>query len=203
MSVGNKVYPKELSLSVSSITEKDLEDKSSENHIHGKFSAGSEEVEKSVSEGIFTHHFKPSTVQVLQIIACSFTLAPIRIIIVLIIFIIAYIVTAIGYIGLADEDLKSAPLVGWRASVQEALCRLVRATFFVIGIHSITVIGEKAPAEIAPILVGAPHSTIIDTIPVLQSRARPVIKSGVLEFLAKFMQVRKVPIIAILRLNSI
>ena len=48
-----------------------------------------------------------------------------------------------------------------------------------MGFHSIKISGEKSSKEKAPILVCAPHATIVDAIAVFASGSVPVAKQGV------------------------
>lgn len=146
------------------------------------------EVQETITDP-FLHEFKPTFAQILMIILNSITLAPLRLIITLLIIVTTYLVAFIGMIGLSNQQLEQRRLTGWRSVLQDWIYRLFRAALFVMGVHTIRVRGKQASFENSPILVGAPHSSIIDMVPLIVSRSIPVAKVGIAQYICRFAQV--------------
>jgi hypothetical protein len=72
----------------------------------------------------------------------SLTVAPIRGLCLMVMFVLASILSFIGMIGVTESDLETRPLVGWRRHLQGFVMRICRAGFFCMGVHKINVIGK-------------------------------------------------------------
>ncbi|XP_015609933.1 lysophosphatidylcholine acyltransferase isoform X2 [Cephus cinctus] len=88
-------------------------------------------------------------------------LLPLRLAAITALVIMAWLLACLGLHGLSEEDLRRAPLTGWRRKIIPWLCFLGRLTYQAGGMR-IVVRGKQASRMEAPILVVAPHSTFID-----------------------------------------
>ncbi|XP_011301246.1 1-acylglycerophosphocholine O-acyltransferase 1 isoform X2 [Fopius arisanus] len=88
-------------------------------------------------------------------------LLPFRLAVITALVIMAWLLACLGLHGLSEEDLRRAPLTGWRRKIIPWLCYLGRLTYQAGGMK-IVVRGRQASRAEAPILVVAPHSTFID-----------------------------------------
>ncbi|XP_076170565.1 lysophosphatidylcholine acyltransferase isoform X3 [Ptiloglossa arizonensis] len=79
----------------------------------------------------------------------------------------AWLLACLGLLRLSEEDLRRAPLKGWRRDVRFVICWMMRALFICGGFHHLKVKGRKADTKDAPILVLAPHSSFFDALPVV------------------------------------
>ena len=73
----------------------------------------------------------------------TFTIAPIRFIIILLLFCVAWMLARIGLLGLSYDALNNCPIQGWRWHLQNRVRKILRAIFFCMGLHSIEVYGEQ------------------------------------------------------------
>ena len=73
----------------------------------------------------------------------SLTIAPIRLVCVILLLGLAGFLSWIGVVGVSETDLTTKPLVGWRGKLQKFVLKIVRSIFFCMGIHRIEVIGKK------------------------------------------------------------
>jgi len=137
----------------------------------------------------FSYHLELSHCQKFCLFLGSITIAPIRLILYLIMFILATSISYIGQIGLSDEESREKLLTGWRSWLQEAVAILIDFSVIVMGFHKVTVKGQMASPKEAPILACAPHSSIADLIPIMIARGRPVAKAGICPPITRFMQV--------------
>ena len=97
----------------------------------------------------------------------SVTVAPIRFVIRILMIILAGLLSWIGMIGVSESDLASKPLTGWRRWLQKFLYRMGRWAFFCIGVHKLTITGEKVRllvAIIAHISTDLGPSSTMDSI---------------------------------------
>ena len=137
----------------------------------------------------FKHHLELSPSQKLVVIVNSFWLAPLRLIVIALLLLIINGFCFIGSLGLSEQQLSELPMQGWRSCVQNVVKVLLRCVYFVSGIHYVVMRGKKAPPDVAPILVGAPHCSIADILPTVMTNSRPVNKGGIGELIASFLQV--------------
>ncbi|XP_023224096.1 lysophosphatidylcholine acyltransferase 2-like isoform X1 [Centruroides sculpturatus] len=94
----------------------------------------------------------------------TFTIFPIRFIIMIILLMTAWLLTSIGFIGLSEKEFQEKPMSGWRKFIKECERRLGHIFFFMAGFQNIKILGKKAHSSEAPILCVAPHSTFFDTL---------------------------------------
>ena len=88
-----------------------------------------------------------------------FTLLPIRLILLVFSFLVVWCSSSIGLLGM-DED---KPASGFRRRLQDFNYFVARFTFrFCFGFISPKITGDILPAEEAPILVVAPHTSVFD-----------------------------------------
>ncbi|XP_026463128.1 lysophosphatidylcholine acyltransferase [Ctenocephalides felis] len=90
-------------------------------------------------------------------------LMPFRIIVISILLILLWMLACIGLYGVTQEDLRRAPLKGWRRKLKPYLCLIGRLSYLAGGM-AITVKGKRASRKEAPILVVAPHSSFLDSV---------------------------------------
>ena len=90
----------------------------------------------------FSNRLDISTTQKIQIVVCSFTLAPLRVLCMLILGIIMWIITTIGVVGISDEELNERPVTGWRRKLRFAGDDLGKFICFCMGL-SVTKVGHK------------------------------------------------------------
>ncbi|XP_077861962.1 lysophosphatidylcholine acyltransferase 2-like [Saccoglossus kowalevskii] len=115
----------------------------------------------------FVHKIELSILDKIRIAVCTVTIFPIRLIILLILLLLAWLIARIALLGLKDEDFKE-PFSGWRKWMKEhPFYYILRASFFVSGIHWVTIKGTRASSQEAPMAVIAPHSSYCDPLVVL------------------------------------
>jgi uncharacterized membrane protein YuzA (DUF378 family) len=73
----------------------------------------------------------------------SLTVAPVRMLALLLLIALAGTLSWIGLVGISELDLVTQPLTGWRRRLQKFVYRLGRWGFFCIGIHKLTITGER------------------------------------------------------------
>nr|XP_039266199.1 lysophosphatidylcholine acyltransferase 2-like isoform X2 [Styela clava] len=111
----------------------------------------------------FIHDLQLSMKDKLQILVMSFTLAPIRLFLIFILLIFAWLIAFISTLGL-DIDSKK-PVRSWRRLPILLLQPIMRAVFFCMGVIWIEQKGLPASRKEAFIYVIAPHSTFYDAVP--------------------------------------
>ncbi|XP_015609932.1 lysophosphatidylcholine acyltransferase isoform X1 [Cephus cinctus] len=94
-------------------------------------------------------------------------LLPLRLAAITALVIMAWLLACLGLHGLSEEDLRRAPLTGWRRDMRVLVCWVMRALFICGGFHHLKVKGERAPPKDAPVLALAPHSSFFDALPVV------------------------------------
>ena len=127
----------------------------------------------------FSHKLSPGILDLIKIIIASFTLAPLRLYCIFNLLCLTWFVAKIGLLCTNVRQTNEKPFSGWRKVLQVFIRKVFRAVFFCMGFHSIKISGEKSSKEKAPILVCAPHATIVDAIAVFASGSVPVAKQGV------------------------
>eukprot|EP00742_Colponemidia_sp_Colp-10_P003093 GILJ01003296.1.p1 GENE.GILJ01003296.1~~GILJ01003296.1.p1 ORF type:complete len:559 (+),score=84.08 GILJ01003296.1:41-1717(+) len=98
-----------------------------------------------------------------KIIVFGPILVPIRLFLIIFSIICASLVAKLSILGLSTTDLQTKPLSAWRRSMQWPIRLIARLVLFFSGFYWIKVTGKPAPRSVAPILVGAPHSTMFDS----------------------------------------
>ena len=126
----------------------------------------------------FSHKLSPGILDLIKIIIASFTLAPLRLYCIFNLLSLTWFVSKVGLLC-TNAKTKEKPFSGWRRVLQVCIRKVFRAVFFCMGFHTIKISGVKSSKEKAPILVCAPHATIVDAIAVFASGSVPVAKQGV------------------------
>ncbi|XP_033223381.1 lysophosphatidylcholine acyltransferase isoform X2 [Belonocnema kinseyi] len=133
--------------------------------MNGKMHHGNDDDTTSLRVDIlnpFVHRLElDTTYDKLKTAFLTVALLPFRLAAITALVIIAWLLACLGLHGLSEEDLRRAPIQGWRRKVVPWLCFLGRWTYQAGGMK-IVVRGKQASRAEAPILVVAPHSTFID-----------------------------------------
>jgi len=110
----------------------------------------------------FEHSLKFSRWEKLQIVLASITIAPIRILLMILFVFLTWPIAFIGTYG--QEKLGKEPLTGWRRDLRGPLRRFLKLLLWAFGIPLRTkrTIGKRAHPSVAPILVIAPHVSFWD-----------------------------------------
>ncbi|OXU27771.1 hypothetical protein TSAR_009520 [Trichomalopsis sarcophagae] len=103
----------------------------------------------------------------LQTAFLTIALLPIRLMAITALVIMAWLLACVGLHGLSEEDLRRAPLKGWRRELRMVVCWVMRVFFICGGFHYLKVKGQQADTKEAPILALAPHSSFFDALPVV------------------------------------
>ncbi|XP_014219649.1 lysophosphatidylcholine acyltransferase [Copidosoma floridanum] len=115
----------------------------------------------------FVHRLElETTYDKLKAIFLTIFLLPVRLMAITALVIMAWLLACVGLHGLSEEDLRKAPLKGWRRKLRVVTCWVMRAFFVCGGFHYLRVKGRQASFKEAPILALAPHSTFFDALPV-------------------------------------
>ncbi|XP_026673102.1 lysophosphatidylcholine acyltransferase isoform X2 [Ceratina calcarata] len=110
----------------------------------------------------FVHRLElDTTYDKLKTAFLTVALLPFRLAAITALVIMAWLLACLGLLGLSEEDLRKAPLKGWRRKIVPWLCFMGRLTYQAGGMR-IVVRGRQATRAEAPILVVAPHSTFMD-----------------------------------------
>nr|XP_006825078.1 PREDICTED: lysophosphatidylcholine acyltransferase 2-like [Saccoglossus kowalevskii] len=109
----------------------------------------------------FVHKIELSILDKIRIAVCTVTIFPIRLIILLILLLLAWLIARIALLGLKDEDFKE-PFSGWRKKLHKpyvSVCCLGR----LFAGFRVAVKGQRASREEVTLLVVAPHSSYFDS----------------------------------------
>ncbi|XP_076170564.1 lysophosphatidylcholine acyltransferase isoform X2 [Ptiloglossa arizonensis] len=110
----------------------------------------------------FVHRLElDTTYEKLKTAFLTVALLPFRLTAITVLVIMAWLLACLGLLRLSEEDLRRAPLKGWRRKIVPWLCFMGRLTYQAGGMR-IIVRGRQASRSEAPILVVAPHSTFMD-----------------------------------------
>ncbi|XP_013381448.1 lysophosphatidylcholine acyltransferase 2-like isoform X2 [Lingula anatina] len=113
----------------------------------------------------FVHDLQLTWWEKLQVAIMSVTIAPIRLVSLCVILLLAWPVAAFAVAFRSKEEKEQiVPVRGWRRILHKVCCFLYRSVFFVGGFHWIPFRGQRASAAEAPILVAAPHSSFVDVL---------------------------------------
>ncbi|XP_066591499.1 lysophosphatidylcholine acyltransferase isoform X1 [Prorops nasuta] len=116
----------------------------------------------------FVHRLElDTTYDKLKTAFLTVVLLPFRLAAITALVIMAWLLACLGLHGLTEEDLRRAPLQGWRRDMRIVICWMMRALFVCGGFHQLKVKGRKAPTKDAPVLALAPHSSFFDALPVV------------------------------------
>ncbi|KAJ8333754.1 hypothetical protein SKAU_G00410730 [Synaphobranchus kaupii] len=116
----------------------------------------------------FVHNVKLTKAEKIKCALLGILLVPVRTLCLLIVVMVTWPIAAVATFM---HPVKGAikPLAGWRRILcQQVLARLGRLFFFCMGFR-VTVKGQRAGSEVAPILAVAPHSGFFDAIVCLRA----------------------------------
>ncbi|EZA60162.1 1-acylglycerophosphocholine O-acyltransferase [Ooceraea biroi] len=127
----------------------------------------------------FVHRLElGSTYDKLKTIFLTIVLLPFRLYAITSLMILAWLLACLGLHGLSEEDLRRAPLKGWRRDMRIVICWMMRALFLCGGFHHLKVKGRKAETKDAPVLALAPHSSFFDALPVVYLGGPSIVAKG-------------------------
>ncbi|XP_011869237.1 PREDICTED: 1-acylglycerophosphocholine O-acyltransferase 1 isoform X1 [Vollenhovia emeryi] len=127
----------------------------------------------------FVHRLElGSTYEKLKTIFLTIALLPFRLAAITTLMILAWLLACLGLHGLSEEDLRRAPLKGWRRDMRIVICWMMRALFLCGGFHHLKVKGRKAETKDAPVLALAPHSSFFDALPVVYLGGPSIVAKG-------------------------
>ncbi|KAL6063445.1 Lysophosphatidylcholine acyltransferase 2 [Balamuthia mandrillaris] len=109
------------------------------------------------------HTLKLTPYETFKLIIGSFTIAPIRFVLILLLMLLGWAIVKIALFGLSSEDIATKPLSRWRKNVLLIVRGLARVILFVWGFYWIPVKGKRASFKQAPILVSN-HISMFDGI---------------------------------------
>ncbi|XP_057332308.1 lysophosphatidylcholine acyltransferase isoform X1 [Microplitis mediator] len=116
----------------------------------------------------FVHRLElDTTYEKLKTAFLTVALLPLRLAAITALVIIGWLLACLGLHGLSEDDLRRAPLTGWRRDMRVLVCWVMRAMFVCGGFHHLKVKGQKATTKDAPVLALAPHSSFFDALPVV------------------------------------
>ncbi|KAF7413632.1 hypothetical protein HZH68_002121 [Vespula germanica] len=124
---------------------------------------------------------QPCTVESTKTSSTAFltvALLPLRLAAITALVIMAWLLACLGLYGLSEEDLRQAPLKGWRRDMRIVICWMMRALFVCGGFHQLKVKGQKAETKDAPVLALAPHSSFFDALPVVYLGGPSIVAKG-------------------------
>ncbi|KAJ8303266.1 hypothetical protein KUTeg_019662 [Tegillarca granosa] len=113
----------------------------------------------------FTHQLNLSNLDFLKIAIFSFTLVPLRLILIGLCLVCGFLLAKVSLVFRPEED-KDRPLTGWRNVMRPVVVLFCRSVFFMGGFYWIRVKGKRVSAKEAQVLTLAPHSSYFDAIAV-------------------------------------
>ena len=118
----------------------------------------------------FKHRLKMTKLEWCRTYILTILVIPIRVILILLTLLLADLVSSVALHNLGEREKSGKPIAPyWRKLAQKAAALLGRASVRFCG-FSVTVKGEIASAEEAPILVAAPHSGFFDAFALFWSK---------------------------------
>ena len=125
-------------------------------------SSSEDELKAEINVDPFKHRLKMTKLEWCRSYILAIVIIPIRVILILVTLLLADLVSSIALYNLSEKDKNEKPIAPyWRKLAQQAAALLGRASVRFCGFN-VTVKGEIASAEEAPILVAAPHSGLFD-----------------------------------------
>jgi hypothetical protein len=91
----------------------------------------------------FHHRLSIGLCGILKIFLLSLTLAPLRLMCIIILLAFGSLVAKIGLLGVSDADSQKRPFGGWRRILQIVVMKIARAMFFCMGFHKIVISGKQ------------------------------------------------------------
>ncbi|KAI3381528.1 hypothetical protein SNEBB_008692 [Seison nebaliae] len=122
------------------------------------------EVEEVVNDGEFNPFECSSAISLgrwIQLIVCSVTLAPFRLLVITVLVLLMSLLSHIGILGLSEEHLANVPISGWRLKVKNMVQKLAAGVVFFFGFHNVKINGELDVDT--RIIVAASHSSFLDS----------------------------------------
>ena len=121
-----------------------------------------DDVQKDPAIDPFKHRLNMTKIEWARTYILTVLLIPIRVVLIFATLLLAGIVSSLALYDLNESEKTEKPISPqWRKQAQRAAAFLGRASIRFCG-FSVTVVGEMASAEEAPILVAAPHSGFFD-----------------------------------------
>ena len=116
----------------------------------------------------FYHRIHLNVYQKLKLGFNSIFILPVRSVVVLLTLTLTWFVAFLATIRLSADSIASKPFPRWRKAIRWIVARvMMRLAFFFAGFHWAKIIGKRASAKEAPILVVAPHSSVFDAYVVI------------------------------------
>ncbi|KAG7295878.1 hypothetical protein JYU34_020962 [Plutella xylostella] len=97
-------------------------------------------------------------------------LLPFRVIVICYLIVTAWFLACIGLYGLTEDDLRRAPMTGWRSKLRHSILWCVRLVVLASGFHRVKIKGREnmvGSSREAPVLVIAPHSSFFDAVAIV------------------------------------
>ncbi|KAK2579827.1 hypothetical protein KPH14_007513 [Odynerus spinipes] len=127
----------------------------------------------------FVHRLElDTTYDKLKTAFLTVALLPLRLAAITTLLILAWLLASLGLYGLSEEDLRRAPLKGWRRDMRLVICWMMRMMFVCGGFHQLKVKGRQAKSTDAPVLALAPHSSFFDALPVSYLGGPSIVAKG-------------------------
>ncbi len=112
---------------------------------------------------VFTDNVVFTTTDLAKAVIFGVFLVPIRLALLVFLLTLSNVLTNIILWNMSDEDLTSRPLTGWRQTLATGHIYLSRSFACLAGIK-LTIVGEQATRKEAPIIVFAPHASLLDAM---------------------------------------
>lgn len=122
----------------------------------------------------FVHEVRFTLTDKIKVAVMSVTVFPVRLLLTAFFMLLAWPFAFVANVGRSPLAVETQSW--WRKLVDVALRSLMRAMWFCVGFHWVTVKGERAAPTEAPVLTLAPHSTYFDAIPVTMTMCSIVSK---------------------------
>lgn len=120
----------------------------------------------------FTNHITLTKVRWAKCVLGSIIFLPLRGVAVVLVLLTSWAWAKIGLIG-THPDGPPPPLVGWRRTLLNVYSYLGLLLFWAAG-FVVSIKGRQVAPNVAPILVGAPHSSFLEAMIVIMCRCSPV-----------------------------
>ncbi|XP_012941031.1 lysophosphatidylcholine acyltransferase 2 isoform X3 [Aplysia californica] len=111
----------------------------------------------------FVHKMHFTFLDKLQVVLMSITIAPIRLILVILLLLMVWPIVTLAVAFRSEED-KTKPLSGWRTFAGRPLVVVGRMMFWLMGFVWVRTTNARAPASEAPLLVVAHHTSFFDIL---------------------------------------